>query len=164
MNIWRLIPYHVKDRAAELAEWSRRNETIAIGWGGTDDLGKQRFSSEAEMKRIVADAHPDFVPNSKVNGGKSLWRFYKEMQIGDLIIISAAGSRKQTMRVTGDYYYAHDDPYHHYEHRRKAEVVPIDANILWHAANKVAPGEGIYTTLVRCDRRLTQADVIALTD
>lgn len=163
MNIWRLIPHH--EQPVKFAEWSRRKGVLAIGWGQMGDLRQQRFHSEAEMKRLVADTH-DYSTNSKVNGGFSLWRFYHEMQIGDLVIISASGSRKQTMRVTGDYYFVNlgDDPSHDYEHRRKAEVVPIDPNRLWQAANRVAPGEGVYSTLVRCDRQLTEAEVNALTD
>ena len=166
MNVWRLIPYHVKERKDELAEWSRKQETIAIGWGGTGDLGQEPFLNEAEMKQIVAAAHPDFVTNSKVNGGCSLWRFHNEMQVGDLVIITGTGSRKQTMRVTGGYYFVNpgDDPSHHYEHRRKAKVVPINPDRLWRAVNGVASGERIYSTLVRCERKLNEAEVIALSD
>ena len=128
------------------------------------DLRRQVFYSEAELKQIVSDRHPGYSASSRANGGRSLWRLYHEMQIGDLVIISASGSRKLTMRVTGDYYFTNADATHYYEHRRKAEAVPIDPNILWQAANGRAPGEGVFTALIRCERTLSEAEVNALTD
>lgn len=167
MNIWRLIPYHIHDRAPELAAWSRQKCVLAIGWGQTGDLRQYPVQNEAQMKRLVADTHlrPDYTTNSQVNGGRSLWRFYHEMQEGDLVIISTSGSRQQAMRVTGGYYFvpSGEDTSHHYEHRRKAEVVPIDSDRLWHFSGKAAPGEGIYSTLVRCARSINDAEVKALT-
>ena len=160
MNIWRLIPYHVRDRAPELAEWSRKNGVLAIGWGQMGELEQYSVRSETQMKRLVADNHPDYPTNSKVNGGRSLWRFYHEMQVGDLVIVSASGSRRQTMRVTGEYYFVPlgEDTSHYYEHRRKAEAVRIDPDHLWKLSGGAAPGEGIYSTLVRCGRGITEAE------
>ena len=165
MNIWRLMSYHVPEHTAEYAEWSRYNGIIAIGWGEMGDLRKLSLRNENQIKQLIR-THSNNTPNSCSNGGRSLWRFYQEMQIGDLVILSANGSRKLTMRVTGDYYYMNNgaDPSHSYEHRRKAEVVPIDPNLLWQAVNRVAPGEGIYGTLVRCDRSLNEAEVKRLID
>lgn len=162
MNVWRLIPHH--EDAAKFSEWSRRQGVLAIGWGRMGDLTQYDVQNESEMKQLVADAHPEYSPGSKAHGGRSLWRFRNVMQVGDLVIISASGSRKQTMRVTGDYYFVRlgDDPSHYYEHRRKAEVVPIDPNRLWQAVDRVATGEGVYSTLVRCTRSLTAEEANAL--
>lgn len=124
------------------------------------DLRQQVFYTEAELKQIVAERHPG--SNSWANGGRSLWRLFHDMQIGDLVIISAAGSRVATMRVTGDYYFLRGDAQNSYEHRRKAEVVQIDPNQLWQIAGKAAPGEGIYTTLIRCTNPLNDAEFAAL--
>lgn len=166
VNVWRLIPYHRKERAAEFAEWIRREGTLAIGWGGIADLSQLHFRDEAQLRRLVAEACPGNTPNSRANEGRSLWRFYSQMQIGDLVIVSASGTRTQTMRVTGGYYYVNnaDDPTHHYEHRRRAEVVPIDPNRLWHVTGGAAQGEGIYSTLVRCGQPLSEAEVNLLSD
>ncbi len=164
MNIWRLIPHHIDP--AKYAEWSRNKGTIAIGWGQMGDLRNHVFHDVNGLKQITARAHSTYPTNSKVNGGNSLWRLYHEMQKGDLVIISAKGSRKLTMRVTGDYYFVGtlDDPSHYYEHRRKAEVVLIDPNRLWHIAGGAAPGEGKYSTLIRCANALAEAEADALTD
>jgi len=162
MNVWRLIAHH--EHPTEVAEWSRREGVIAIGWGWMGDLRQQVFYTEAELKQIVAERHAGFSVNSRVNGGRSLWRLYHDMQIGDLVIISASGSRVLTMRVTGGYYFVGDEAPKYYEHRRKAEVVPIDPNRLWQIAGKAAPGEGVYTTLIRCANPLSDAEFDALVD
>ena len=166
MNVWRLISFHMPEHSVHFADWMRKNGTLAIGWGGMGDLNKQEFLNEEQLKWILKSTHPNNSPGSCANGGRSLWRFHHEMEIGDLVIISASGSREHTMRVTGDYYYVNngDDPSHGYEHRRKAEVVRNDPNHLWQTVNKVAQGEGVYSTLVRCDRKLTEAEVVKLTD
>lgn len=157
MNIWRLVAHH--ERPEEVAEWSRRERTIAIGWGGTGDLNLNNFQNEGELKKIVAIKHPKSTNSS--NGGRSLWRLYDELQIGDLVILSASSSRVATMRVTSDYFFVGDEP-NYYEHRRRAEVVPIDPNKLWQIAGKAAPGEGVYSTLIRCAKSLGDAEYNAL--
>ena len=160
MNIWRLIAHH--EHPAEMAEWSRRQGVIAIGWGGVGDLRNQPFGSEAELKRLVKEAHSGSSVSNCVNGGCSLWRLHTEMKNGDLVIVSASGWRALTMRVTGDYYFVGDDASHSYEHRRKAEVIPTDPNWLWNFSNGLAFGENIRRTLVRCARPVTEAEAEAL--
>ncbi len=162
MNIWRLVAHHV--HPAQMAEWSRKNGVIAIGWGGVGDLRNHSFGSEPELRRLIARGHPASSASNCVNGGASLWRLYREMQKGDLVIISASGWRALTMRVTGDYYFVDNDPSNSYEHRRKAEVVSIDPNRLWQSAGGMTPGENIRRTLIRCARTFTEAEAHALTD
>lgn len=162
MNIWRLIAHH--QRPAEMAEWSRRQGVIAIGWDGMKDLRNQRFGNETELKRLTAHTHPGSSVSNCVNGGCSLWRLYSEMKKGDLVIVSASGWRALTMRVTGDYYFVDNDPLNSYEHRRKAEVVPIDPNRLWQFSGGMAAGENIRHTLIRCAHSINDAEIMALTD
>lgn len=166
MNIWRLISHH--EDPVEYAEWIVNRGVIAIGWGGTGDLSSDSisFSTAAELRRHVEGAHFGSAVSNWVNGGNSLWRLCREVKKGDLVIISARGSRKSTVRITGDYYYVNngDDSSHTYEHRRKVEVVPINPNILWQATGGIAPGEGKRSTLVRCARALTDAEANALMD
>jgi len=157
MNIWRLIAHH--ERPAEMAEWSRRQGVIAIGWGGMGDLRHQPFGDETGMKRLTADTHASSSVSNCVNGGCSLWRLHSEMRKGDLVIVSASGWRALTMRVTGDYYFAGNDPLNSYEHRRKAEVVEINPDHLWQLSGGMAAGENIRRTLVRCARSLSEAEL-----
>ena len=158
MNIWRLIPFHEPEHQLEMAEWSRRNGFIAIGWGGAGDLHKRHVGNEEEMKRLVKSTHPGFSTSSWVNGGCSLWRLYHEMKQDDLVIITAKGRRTLTMRVSGDYYYFDGDSKNPYPNRRKAEAVPIDAEHLWQFTGGMASGENIRRTLIHCGRSLSDAD------
>ncbi len=156
MNVWRLMAHH--EYPAEMAEWSRRQGVLAIGWGGVGDLSKQQAHNEEEMKRLVKSTHPGVPSNNWVNGGCSLWRLYSEVRQGDLVIISASSWRALTMRVTGDYYFDDEDASNSYEHRRKGEVVPIDPDWLWHFADGKASGANIRHTLIRCANTLTEAE------
>ena len=162
MNIWRLIANNW--HPMEMAEWSRREGAIAVGWGGIGDLRKRRFGSEAELKQLTANNNLGGNVSNWVNGGGSLWRLHSEMQIGDLVIISASIRRVLTMRVTGDYYFVDNDPSNSYEHRRKAEVVLIDPNGLWQFSGGMATGENIRRALIRCARTLTEEEYNALSD
>lgn len=141
---------------AEAAAWSAREGVIAIGWA-TGDLRQRRFRNQTELASFAAAAHPTNSSSNISNAGRSLWHMYWDIQIGDLVII-VAHKRVQTMRITGDYYYVGDEysaetPY--YEHRRKAEVVPIDPDALWKFSDGRAPGENVYSTLIRCSNTLT---------
>jgi hypothetical protein len=40
--------------------------------------------------------------------------------------------------------------------------VALDPDRLWHIAGGAAPGEGIYSTLIRCARSLTRDEIDAL--
>ncbi len=162
MNVWRIVAHH--ERPAEMAEWSRREGVIAIGWGGMGDLRQRQFRNEVDLTRLVANSHASSSVSNYVNGGRSLWRLYNEMQKGDLVIVSASGWRALTMRVMGDYYYVGEREIGSYEHRRKAEVVQIDPSILWHIAGGKAPGENIRRTLIRCAKTLSEADFKALAE
>ena len=159
MNIWRLISHH--HTPAESAEWSRRHGTIAIGFGEIGDLREQSFGTEGDLKRLAVKVRPASTISQNVSGGCSLWRLYSEMKKGDLIIMSDGARRVFTMRVTGDYYFEATDPTHYYEHRRKAEVVPIDPDRLWQFSGGAAAGENIRRTLVRCGRTLTEEELNA---
>lgn len=162
MNIWRLMSHH--KYPAEFAEWSKVNGTIAIGWGSLGDSRNLPIGSEADLKRLTISCHPQSSISNCVNGGSSLWRLYKEMRNGDVVIISASSSRPLTMRVAGDYYFVNDDASNSYEHRRKADVVPIDADQLWRFSGGKAQGENIRRTLICCAHPLTEAEFQTFAD
>lgn len=160
MNIWRLVPHHIYPK--DMAQWNCREGVIALGWGWTGSLDNLVFDSEADVKQIVQDRHPGIT--NAANAARSLWHLYHDMQPGDTVILSASGARVAAMRVIGEYYFVSGDPQNSYEHRRKAEMVSVDTNRLWHAAGKAAPGERVYAALVRCARRLSEAEFAALAD
>jgi hypothetical protein len=153
--VWRLVAHH--EHPAKVTEWCRREGVIAIGWGNTGDLQRCSFQSATELTGLLAATHPGSNPSSLANGGRSLWKLYAEMQVGDLVIVSAGSARVLTMRVTGGYFFDDDDP-DYYEHRRRAEAVAIDPDLLWHRVGGAKRGEGVYSALICCERRLTLAE------
>ena len=125
-------------------------------------MNQQRFRNAEELTPLVAVAYPDNSVSNGVNGGHSLWHLYSGVQNGDLIIVSAAGRRVMTMRVTSDYYFVGDEGPDYYEHRRRAKVVPIDPDRLWQLSDGMASGEHTDRTLVRCARSISEAEFNAL--
>ncbi len=117
-------------------------------------MSKRGLADEADAKSLVRKTHDTSSPSNASNGGQSLWRLYSLMAVGDLVIVTAGGSRRQVMQVTGDYYYVDFGVDGQYEHRRKAEVFPMDPDPFWQIAGGAAPGEGRYTALIRCAKRV----------
>jgi hypothetical protein len=158
MNVWRLILHHQPEHKEEALLWSTLKGVIGIGWGQTGDLRSRTFQSERDLRDAVAVGHPWTNAMNHMHGGRSLWRFYHEMKPRDLVILSTGGSRVQTMRVSGDYYFVgNENPL--YEHRRPAEPIGIDPNALWQMAGGVARGEMIRSTLIRCAKSVLEADL-----
>jgi predicted Mrr-cat superfamily restriction endonuclease len=155
------MAYHEPEHAKNVAQWSRREGVIAIGWGLTGDLRQQQFRDKKELTRLVIQSHPMLSIRRCANSGPSLWNLYREMHIGDLVILNTNG-RSLTMRITGNYYFIAGEHPPYYEHRRKAEAVPIDPNRLWQVSGGGAQGEGIYSSLIRCANTLNEAEFEAL--
>lgn len=160
MNVWRLIAHH--DHPASEAEYYRRESLIAVGWGGTSDLNQCSFRDMEELKKLITIGHPQSSPSNCANGAHSLWHLYNDVQQGDLIVVVADGKKVATMQVTGDYYFVGDEGPQHYEHRCRAKAIPIDANRLWRTSGGAAPGEGVYSALIRCARPIEEAEFNAL--
>ena len=159
MNVWRLMAYHVPEHAAEVAQ---REGVIAIGHGGAGDLSQRPFRSANELSKRVANADPNRTVAGCVNDGLSMWRLYNEMRIGDLVIVVSGGKRLFTMSVTGEYYFVDGEHPPYYEHRRKAEPVPVDPNRLWQISGRTAQGENVRSALIRCAHTLNEAEYKAL--
>ena len=162
IQIWRLITHH-EDRDGAL-RWSLNNGRIALGWGRIGELGAHKFGSEAEISEAILHqfnigAHP--LNNSKA-GGFSLWNFYTKMQIGDLVILRGA-KMSRVVQVTGDYFFDEQNmpsPHDFYNHQRRVEVTKLDAETIWNRAGRMAKdGGSIYRTLIRCENRLSPADL-----
>ena len=149
MAVWRLITHHA-DAEAQLQAFLGHG-CIAIGWSGVGDLRTQGTTSAAEISPLVQAAYPDL--KNANHGGPSLWRFYREVRPGDLVILNVGGRRRAVMRVAGDYGFASENEAgdtHGYRHRRAAEPVACDPEALWTGCGGMAEGENIYWTLVRC--------------
>lgn len=145
-SVWRLIAHHEKDRAESVADEMVRRDVIAIGWSGTGDLDALMPESSEAIGARIRQTHPE-AGNSQT-GGPSLWRLWREMAVGDLVIISAR-RRKFVVEVTGNYRYAIDG-LAGYHHQRNAALTRINADALWRASGAGATdGDNARWTLVR---------------
>jgi len=156
------MAYHDKSHILAAAEWSRRDGVIAMGHGTTGDLRKCQFRNADDIRRLVAATDSRRTPGGCSNDGRSMWRLFSEMKVGDLVILNAPGPFC-TIRVTGDYFFVAGEFPPKYEHRRKAQEVPINPTALWRLAGGAAPGQGVYAALIKCARELTEAEYYSLT-
>jgi hypothetical protein len=100
---------------------------------------------------MVRNAYSDL--NNAHLGGPSLWRFYNEMAVGDLVIVGDGRRRHIVMRVTGHYEWSRSSlpvPGDYY-HQRAAELSNDDADEVWARCGGEAIGENIRWTVLRCD-------------
>lgn len=158
MNIWRLKIHHDPNQYDQVLHWSETQRMIAIGWGDTGDLRNLAPREPQDIARHLAVVSPDRTTSSRSNAGNSLWRLYSEMRIDDLVILNS-NHREKTMRVRGNYFFKDGEYPPYYEHRRKAEALPVDPNRLWHRSGGAAAGQSIYSTLVRCANGITEAEL-----
>jgi hypothetical protein len=117
--------------------------------------------NEQHLTTLVERAHRpwNLSTSSTVNGGRSLWRLYHDVKIGDLVILNT-NRRELVMRVLGEYYYEQDSfSRNNYCHRRKAEAIPVDPDWLWRLSGGMAPGENVRRTLFRCQNTVDEAEV-----
>lgn len=152
-SVWRLIAHHqASDRAIE--EMQRRGR-IAIGWSLVGDLSQARIEKPTDIAALIqANRHP--IKNAHL-GGPSLWNLYKEMQVGDLVILNSNRRRVCVFEVLGPYIYETEaGEIVGYAHQRSACLTSIDPEDLWsHAGNGVAEGQNIRWTLARCSESNT---------
>lgn len=86
---------------------SEENPHICIGWSAMGDLSA--VSTKEELGEIYDVTWPDSNPRKKAQDIGQLWRFTKEMQIGDYVVF-ADGDVCHIGQITSDYYF--DDATH----------------------------------------------------
>jgi hypothetical protein len=81
----------------------KQRQMIAIGWDERVDLRALQATSELELKQRL-EAHPDKgdYPN-RDHGAKQLWRFYHDMQVGDLVCTYGKSAVLGWGVITGEY-------------------------------------------------------------
>ena len=149
MKVWRMIAHHEKPELA--IRLAQKEGKLRMGWGRIGDLSKRQILVPNDITRLIQEYYPD--STNFAHGGASLYGFAKDMEIGDLVIVSTGRRRDAVMEVTGDY---HWNPRGHsqlgdYQHERKARMTSHDAEDLWRQAGmRAAFGFNIRWTLVRC--------------
>lgn len=148
--VWRLIAHH-EDAAGVIAQ-IRRTGIIWMGWGEIGDLRQANYVSGSHIGRTLSKISPERT-NSGF-GGASLWRFYNDIQIGDLVIVSSKQGRQVTVQVTGPYQYSQASPLppltEGYRHCRSVNITNIDPHELFTIAGGMANGENVRWTIFRC--------------
>jgi len=87
-------------------EWEKvwqfdlQNHIISIGWTELGDVSK---CNEKQLKARIDQTYDDYTPRKTIYCFKTLWRFYHDIQVGDIIIarrgrkkIAAVGTVTQT--------------------------------------------------------------------
>lgn len=150
MAVWRLIAHH-DDPDTQIQAFLDLG-WIAVGWTMTGDLRQANPASPGVIAQLITATWPD-TSNAQL-GGPSLWRFYREMCVGDLVILGDGNRRRAVVRVAGDYTFVPDGragAFLRYGHWRRAESVSCDAEALWQACGAgFANGENNRWTLARC--------------
>jgi predicted Mrr-cat superfamily restriction endonuclease len=156
MRVWRLITHHAdKDHALF---WTKQNSRVAIGWGAIGDIRKKGYESADDITSAIKIAYPG-LDNSHL-GGASLWDFHREIQNGDLVVLSATKPRVLVAEVDGDYEWLEDSPFEgDYQHQRhviiRRDLSPED---VWQKAGGAAR-QNVHQTLIKCERTLTEDDL-----
>lgn len=154
-NVWRLIAHH--DDPAGVVALIRTTGQIRIGWGDVGDLSQSHCKSSQDVTQVVRQAYPG--STNFRSGGASLWRFYHEMQTGDLIIVSSKQGRQLTVEVTGPYQWQATPGLPpltpDYLHFRTVNLTGLDPDSVFAQAGGMAPGENSRWTLFRCANPVT---------
>ncbi|ELA9391958.1 HNH endonuclease [Vibrio parahaemolyticus] len=156
MQIWRLVAHH--EEAEKALEQMVNSGRIAIGWSDLDDLSEWQPSNSREISSKLREIRP-IVTNSGA-AGVCLWRFFKGMEIGDQVIVSANKKRRYVFEVTSPYFYDSENTIIGYAHQREVTLTMINPDALWHATSGVADGESVQWALAKCNGTKKSEEII----
>ena len=154
MNIWRLIAHHDRAKQEEALQQMKSKNRICIGWSDADDLSKQNIESASNISKLIKLKHS----NNYHCGGPSLWNLYREMKIGDLVIVVIGHSKRVCVfEVIGDYIFSSkQEEICGYPHQRNVRLTNINPDKLWDDIGAhVEKGQNIRWTLALCKKTIT---------
>lgn len=106
----------------DLHDWCIENKSIALGWGGDEDLSEFLKIKEWKTYRDkFATTFPDLVKDSKYNI-QSTYTFL-HMNINDIVIISKGNHIIDAIGIVKGEYFFNDDNSIDYNHFRKVEWI-----------------------------------------
>lgn len=150
MRIWKLIGHH--KLPDEAIAWSLNVGRIAVGWGKIGDLRALHFSGSQDISTKIRQEYPE-ATNAHL-GGPSLWSFFHEMDVGDLVILVGKRRRACVVEVTGPYSWTgQEDSFSKgdYQHQRMAVLTEEEPDQLWHSAGAgIVDGYNTRWTLALC--------------
>ena len=155
-NVWRLIAHH--ENSVDVVPLIRREGRVWMGWHEAGDLRVNPYGSPKEITRTLQHELPTRSSSNCANGGVCLWRFYHDMQPGDLVIVSSKRGRELVVEVVGPYEWLPEPgppltP--DYRHSRRVRLTGLDPDTLLAQAGGMAAGENVRWTLFRCAGLIT---------
>lgn len=98
-------------RAGRDARWADNFLTegiVGLGWHGIGD--STRFPTKAAMLAEMRRAYPDRSEGNAASGASQLWRFQRELSIGDDVVTYERGTRLYHLgKITSDARYQYDE-------------------------------------------------------
>lgn len=96
----------------------------AIGWMG-EDLGPYLAQDKEALRSLYETYEPEASKMRVAQNVGQIWRFLHDIQPGDFVMTpTRENSTLLVGRVTGDYYYAPDDPACPFPHRKPVDWFP----------------------------------------
>ena len=135
---WRLLLSH--DDPAAALRWSREHNRIALGWGRIGHVVARGLDSERAIADAINHAYPGL--GSASRGGKALYQFVYELQVGDLVVLRSKRN-EAVVRVVGEYRLAAaGEPLlgSGYDHQRAVAFVRDDPTDFWRKYGGLGPG------------------------
>lgn len=149
MKTWRLIAHH--NDPDDTIEKMKDRDRVAIGWSNIGDLRNIEIRNSGNITSLIKKAHYE-VKNAHL-GGPSLWNLYKEMDIGDLVIVNANNKKICVFEIIGPYIFEDGtQQINGYAHQRPASLTDINPNHLWNSSGaKQKKGQNSRWTLFQCN-------------
>ncbi len=157
IDYWIISPvYGIDENFDSIWKYDRTNGTIAIGWRKMDQLHN---TSKKEALAAFDKAYPDDNLSRRSRDFNTIWRWYHEVSIGDVII-----ARKGTKRVIGLGFVkgnAYRDDAKSKERRPQSKkVYPHFLDIEWFMTNEDEFEDPVFSPYVF--RKTTEEKIISL--
>ncbi len=144
MTIWRLIAHHYN--ATEAIKLMRETNRLAIGWS---KIGNLEGKSKDDISKLICEGYPEL--NNSRTGAPSLYHFYKNIEIGDWVIVNEYRRKHSVFEITGKYeFVSEENSLLGYQHQRSAVPIDVNAEQLWQSVKNIVPGENKRWTLMKC--------------
>lgn len=150
MTIWRLIPHHLAEKQKAAYEAYKAQGYAAVGWNDVGDLHEVQPSGPELIAALINKTMS--LPNERMTGGPSLWRWFAEVEVGDFLIVAGGGVQRGVFEVLGPYEFRpKGQEVYEYNHVRQVRHVDLDARELWAKSGGVAKNSGnIYAAVIPC--------------
>lgn len=150
MNVWRLITHHAKP--VQALSYYKQHQRVCIGWSAVGNIHEHKYQSAQEIGKRISAEYPEL--SNAAMGGPTLWNFYHEVKIGDLIILRHNNYNHAVARVAGNYDWDENELDNSgelggYPHMRRVTFTEGNPDELWSEYSQIADGQNQRWTLTR---------------